>query len=132
MTEENGISESDAKELVRQMESENKTIPAFFKDVVMNEDTTKTGNLNAEELGVSNLPFRSYKELELFCRDICEDDTWADFFKGMGEIQTASSLSKDALLLKLVVTKKSEVSDMTPKQRKANKGWFKKDKEDTT
>jgi hypothetical protein len=125
---EEGISEEQAQQLVRQMEAESKTIPAFFKDVVMSVDTTKTGNLSQEELGVSQLPFRTYKELELFCRDVWGDEKFANFFKKMGEIQVASSLSKEALLMKLVVTKKSEVSDMTP--RKKNKSWYKKKDEE--
>ncbi|MCK9429560.1 MAG: hypothetical protein M0R17_06110 [Candidatus Omnitrophica bacterium] len=129
MSDDN-LTEESAKELVRQMESENKTIPAFFKDVVMSEDTTKTGNLNQEELGLPDLTLRGYKDLEVLCRDLLEDECAADYFKHLAEnVILAPSLSKDAILLKLVVTKKSEVSDMTPR-RKVNKGWFKKDKEE--
>ena len=123
------LTESEAQELVRQLEAEKLTLPAFFGKVIENKETTRTGNLNQEELGISSLPVRSYKELELFCRNICEDDSWADYFKEMSEIQTSTSLSKDAILLRLVTTKRSEVADVT-KPRKQNKSWFKKEEKE--
>ena len=66
------------------------------------------------------------KELELFCKGIANQKEWADYFGSLSEIQTASSLSKDGTLIKLSVTNKKELADMTPKQGKINKGWFKK------
>ena len=56
---------------------------------------------------------------------------WADYFKKMAEVTTETSLSKEGFLLKMSVTTKKELADVTPKQKK-NKGWFKKsgDKEE--
>ena len=121
-----GITEEQAEQLLRGLQDEKLTIPAFFSKVIENDDTTRTGNLDETELGLSNYPVRTYKELEVFCRDVCSNDSWGDYFKKMAEIQTSTSLSKNAILLKLLVTKKNEVADTTPQRRKENKSWFKK------
>ena len=103
-------------------------IHTFLHNVAVAPDTTKTGNLTIEELGMPKLPFRTYKELSLFCNDIMDQPDFAEYFKKKGEILTATSLSKEAALLKFAVTQKREVADLTSKP-KENKGWFnKKDK----
>ncbi len=114
------------EEIARQFIQQKSNIHTFFTKIIENDSTTKTANLTEEELGLPPLPVRSLKELELFCRDIYSDKSWADYFKEMAEIQTSTSLSKDAILLKLSVTQKKELADVTPKTKKANKGWFKK------
>jgi len=91
----------------------------------VDQQISKTGNLTIDELGMPKLPLRTYKELALFSKDVYGDNTWENFFTQMGEIQTSTSLSKDAILLKLSVTQKKELADTTP-QRKVNKGWFRK------
>ena len=118
------LTESQAEDLVRSFSESKMTIPNFFNNVVKTTDSTKVGNLTEDELGKSKLPVRTYKELELFSRDIANDDSWADYFKQMAEIQNATSLSRNALLLRLAVTIKKELADTTP-ERKKNKGWFK-------
>jgi len=128
MTNEN-LSEEEAKDILRGFQEGRSNVHTFFTNVVKADDTTKTGNLNQDELGLSHLPVRTYKELELFSRDIADETEWADYFQKMAEIQTSTSLSKDAILMKLVVTTKKELADMTPKEKKKNKGWFKKDDE---
>ena len=124
------MTEKEAEELVRGFSEGKQNMHSFFTNVIKTTDTTKTGNLSEEELGVSKQPVRTYKELELFCRDIAGDDKFASYFKNMSEIQTSTSLSKDALLMKLAVTIKKELADVTPKSKKKNGGWFKK-REDT-
>lgn len=106
--------------------TEKKNVHTFLNDVAIAKDTTKTGNLEKEELGTPKLPLRTYKELELFCREVMLQEDFANYFKKKGEILTASSLSKDALLVKLAVTTKKEESLDIPQPRKENKGWFKK------
>lgn len=127
--EENLYTEEEVRtygeEIARKFAEQKSNIHSFFTKVIQEEDTTKTGNLSEEELGVSNLPVRSLKELELFCEDIYLDEEWAEYFKKMAEIQTASSLSKEGFLLRLSVTQKKELADVTQK-KKENKGWFKK------
>ena len=122
-------SEKEVEELVRQFTDSKQTLHSFMTNVVKSDDTTKTGNLSEEELGSPKLPVRTTKELELFCRDIAGDDEWGDYFQKLSEIQTSTSLSKQGLLMRLAVTIKKELADMTPQEKKKNKGWFAK-KED--
>ena len=127
--EENLYTEEEAQayaeEVARQYAHEKANIHSFFTKVIQNPDTLKTGNVSEEELGNPQISIRGLKELELFSRDICNDKSWADYFKNMAEIQTASSLSKEGFLMRLSVTQKKETADVTPKKKK-NKGWFKK------
>jgi len=113
------------EEMVRQFNEQKSNIHTFFTKVIQDESTIKTGNLSEDELGIPNIPVRSLKELELFSKDVYMDDEWADYFKKMAEIQTSTSLSKDGFLLKLSVTSKKELADVTPSKKK-NSGWFKK------
>lgn len=120
------MTEEQAQEMLRDFAEQKQTQHSFFTNVIKSEDTTKTGNLNDEEIGTPDLPERSNKELALFCEDVWEQKDWADLFKKKAEILTSTSLSKDALLLKLAVTNKKEMADLTPSKKKENKGWFKK------
>jgi len=127
--DESGISEDEAREIVRQFNESKQNVHTFFTNVIKSKDTTKTGNLTIDELGMPKLPLRSLKELALFCSDISSDNAWNDYFTKLGEIQTSTSLSKDALLLKLSVTQKRELADVSPKEKKKNRGWFRKKEE---
>ena len=119
------LTEQEAQEIIRQFGEGKANLHSFFTNVIKSDDTTKTGNLDTTELGLPILPVRTYKELDLFCRDIAGQDVFADYFKKMSEIMTSTSLSKDALLLKLAVTIKKEVADTSPEPKKQNRGWFK-------
>ena len=123
MTEE--MTEQQAEEMLRNFSESKQTMHSFLKSVVIHEDTTKTGNLSIEELGYSKNPVRTYKELSLFCDDVLDDTPWKDYFNAMSEVQTSTSLSKEGFLMKLVNTMRKELADMSPKEKKANKGWFK-------
>lgn len=125
MTDE--MTEDQAREILRDLGNQGQNLHSFFSKVITAKRTLKTGNLNDTELGMSKLPVRTYEELAVFSRDVADEEEWAKYFEKMSEIQTASSLSKDATLLKLAVTTKKELADMTP-NKKANKGWFKSKK----
>jgi len=105
---------------------ERQNVHTFLHNVATAKDTSKTGNLAIEELGNPILPLRTYKELELFCRDVANMDWYANYFKKKGEILTATSLSRDAKLITLAISslQKRELADVT-KPKKENKGWFK-------
>lgn len=126
MTEE--LSEEQAENIIRQFNEGKANLHSFFTNIIKTHDTTKTGNLSVEELGMSNLPVRTYKELSLFCEDVANQKQFSEYFAKMSEIQTSTSLSKDAILLKLSVTQKKELADVSP-PRKHNSGWFKKKSE---
>ena len=120
---ETELSEERAEELVRQLSSKGDNVHTFFRDIIASDSTTKTGNLASEELGMPRITLRGIKELELFSRDIFKQDLWAKYFEKLGEIQTATSLSKEGILIKLAVTSKKELADITPEKKK-NRGMF--------
>ena len=125
MTED--MTEQQAQDVLRQIADGKQSIYAIFAKVINEKQkTTKVGNLNEEELGRSKLPLRTYLELGLFCEDIVGDKEFSAYFEKMGAIQTDSSLSKDGFLMKLLVTMKKELADVSPKNKTKNKGWFKK------
>ena len=104
---------------------EKQNVHTFLHNVAVSKDTTKTGFLGSEELGMPILPVRTYKELSLFCKDIANMDYFSDYFNKKAEITTSTSLSRDAKLLGLAILQKREVADVTRKPRKENKSWFK-------
>ncbi len=119
------MTEQQAQSILRDFQDSKSNIHSFFRDIIQSDDTTKTGNLTQEELGEPKVPFRTFKLLELFCDEIYKDKEWSEYFKKLAEIHTASSLSKDGILIKLSVTNKKELADVTPsKNRKKNRGWF--------
>ncbi len=119
------MTEQQAQSILRDFQESKSNVHSFFRDIIQSDDTTKTGNLTQEELGEPRVPFRTFKHLELFCKDIYKDSEWSEYFRQLAEIHTASSLSKDAILIKLSVTNKKELADVTPsKNRKRNRGWF--------
>jgi hypothetical protein len=120
------LTEEQARELVRELNEGKQNLHKFFTKIIQSNDTTKTGNLTIEELGMPNLPARTNKELALFCEDVFPHSKWKEFFEKKSEILTSTSLSKDGLLVKLSVTQKKESSLRDDTPRKENKGWFKK------
>lgn len=119
------LTEKQAEEIVRNFAEGKANMHSFMTNVVKTDDTIKTGFLSTDELGLSKLPVRTYKELALFSKDIAQQTEWANYFDQLSEIQTSSSLSKEGFLMKLAVTIKKELADITPEKKKENKGWFK-------
>ena len=124
-------SEQEVSDLIRTYTESKETAHSFFTKVIFSETLTpisKTGNLNQEELGISRLPVRTYEELGLFCNDICNRPKWGEYFDKLAKIQLITSLGKDGFLIRQAGTKRSEIADVTPKQR-VNRGFFKKKNE---
>lgn len=117
------LTEEEAENLIRSLKSQNSNAQTFFTDVIQSKSTTKTGNLSIDELGMPRLTQRGIQELALFTKDTFKDDGWHTYFTELAEIQTATSLSKDAILIKLAVTQKKELADTTPEKKK-NRGMF--------
>ena len=133
MAEDRNITEKEAQDLVRHFNEQSSGVHSFLTSVVRTDDTTKLGNLKEEEIGTPRISLRGLKELQLFSKEIAEEDEWADYFGKLAEIQTSTSLSERALLSRLAVTQKKELADMSPQQTatKKNSGWFKsKNKQD--
>jgi len=133
MAEDRNITEKEAQDLVRHFNEQSSGVHSFLTSVVRTDDTTKLGNLKEEEIGTPRISLRGLKELQLFSKEIAEENEWADYFGKLAEIQTSTSLSEKALLPRLAVTQKKELADMSPQQtaKKKNSGWFKsKNKQD--
>ena len=133
MAEDRNITEKEAQDLVRHFNEQSSGVHSFLTSVVRTDDTTKLGNLKEEEIGTPRISLRGLKELQLFSKEIAEENEWADYFGKLAEIQTSTSLSERALLSRLAVTQKKELADMSPQQtaKKKNSGWFKsKNKQD--
>ena len=102
-------------------------VHTFLMQVASSRDTTKTGFLTSEELGVMPFTERATKELALISSDIVENPFFAAYFEKEAEILTSTSLSRDAKLLELSVVTKKEFSGATQKKvMKENRGWFRK------
>jgi len=133
MAEDRNITEKEAQDLVRHFNEQSSGVHSFLTSVVRTDDTTKLGNLKEEEIGTPRISLRGLKELQLFSKEIAEENEWADYFGKLAEIQTSTSLSERALLSRLAVTQKKELAEMSLQQtaKKKNSGWFKsKNKQD--
>ena len=108
---------------------EKHSVHSFLHKVATSEDTTKTGFIMEEEMGLPTLTLRSCKELALFCKEVADMEYFADFFNKMGEVLTATSLSKEGFLTKLAVIIRRETSNILRAPMKQNKGWFGKKKQ---
>lgn len=102
------------------------SVHSFLHNVAVAEDTTKLGYLDKEEIGSLQNPIRSFKFLARFAGNIMNKPELKTFFLACSEDGTSTSLSKDAMLLKLAVTQKRELADVTKKPKKENSSWFKK------
>ncbi|KKN56544.1 hypothetical protein LCGC14_0571220 [marine sediment metagenome] len=105
---------------------EKHNVHTFLHSVATSDDTTKTGYLSEEEVGIAKLPVRTYKELSLFCKEIGNMDYMSDYFNKKAEILTATSLSKGGFLTQLAVMMRRESTNLLKAPMKENKGWFKK------
>jgi len=130
MTDEN-LSPEEKKALTEylgfgaQLPEEKYNVHSFLNKVATSDDTTKTGNLKEEELGIPKISLRTLKELSLISDRIVGNTFFKDYYTAKGEILTATSLSKDAKLISLAVVQKRQIEDLTKTERKENKGWFK-------
>ena len=103
-------------------------VHTFLMAVAKADDTTKTGFLEPNEIGIPQNPIRALKGFALICDDIIGNEMFAKHFRQQAEIITATSLSRGGFLDKLAVTQTRQLADVT-KVKKENKGWFaKKDK----
>lgn len=105
-------------------EEEKHNVHTFLHKISVAGDTTKTGFLREEEIGYTPYSVRTYKQLNVICEDLCNDDIWAEYFRKEGEIITATSLSREGFLVRQATTTTRQIADVT-KPKVPNKGWFK-------
>lgn len=124
--EEMQLLEEAAKGYGSPQQKQEHNVHTFLNKVANSNDTTKTGNLSEVEIGFTEYSLRTYKQLSLVSKELCDDDIWSEYFRKKGEILSSTSLSKDAKLITLAVVQKREIADVTKRPVKENKGWFKK------
>lgn len=122
-TDQQPITNEQAEEMLRSFASKAVNTHTFLTDVIKSKSTTRTGNLEIEELGMPRITQRGVLELALFTKETFKDEGWNKYFSELAEIQTGSSLSKKGFLLNLSVTNKKELADTTP-EKKPNRGMF--------
>jgi hypothetical protein len=136
MNEDEQLTQEQVEEALRNygapQPEEKHNIHKFLNEVSKSKDTTKTGFLTDIELGTTPYAERTYKNLELQSKELCNDDIWSKYFAQKAEILTATSLSRNAKLLSLAVLQRRELADMTDiEKKKSNSGWFKKKDKNT-
>ena len=91
----------------------------FFRHILITKDTTRIGNLTAQELGISNLSIRGWKRIAHYAKaenlEIIED-----YFNEEAEIMTSTSMSKKGFWSQLFVTQiKAEKKIKETKEKKS-------------
>lgn len=104
---------------------EKQNIFAFFRKVISMSDTTRTSNLNEDELGLAKIPVRTNLELSEYCK-VMGLKGLSTYFNQEAQIITNSSLSREGFLDRLAVTQKREMETKLKRPKSVNKGWFKK------
>ena len=102
---------------------EKHNVHTFLNKIATSDDTTKTGFLREEELGIPRYPVRSFKDFALISDKVIGNDYIKDYFLAKSENITATSLSREGFLVKQSNTSTKQIADVT-KIRKQNKGWF--------
>jgi hypothetical protein len=92
---------------------EKHTVFTFLNNVSKAKDTTKTGFLKDEEIGNLRNPTRAYQSAGLFADEIMHNKQLGKYFKSESEIVTSTSLSRNAMLLRLAITTQKQIADVT-------------------
>jgi len=99
------------------------SIVNFFRELITTKDSTKIGNLNENELGVTKLGVRHLLNLGNYA-EVEGLDMVADYFRDQAEVVSASSMSRKGFLVQASVTQiKKEQKIEKPKEKKK---WFQK------
>jgi hypothetical protein len=92
---------------------EKHTVFTFLDNVAKAKDTTKTGFLKDEEIGMLRNPTRAYKKIALDVKYVMGNDELSEYFNQMAETVTSTSLSRNAMLLRLAITTQKQIADVT-------------------
>lgn len=86
---------------------------SLLGDIIKSNDTTKTGFLKDEELGMLRNPVRVYLECSLFSQMIMHNPELAMWFIKSKEIVTSSSLARNGFIDRLIITTQKQIADVT-------------------
>ncbi len=93
----------------------------FFRHIMGLEDSSKVGNLDAQELGKPMIPVRAWQEIANYTE--AEDlDIVTAYLRSKGEVTLATSMSKKGFLAQLFVTQIKKEQKLT--KAKVKKGLF--------
>ncbi len=134
--EEQELTISEKEELAKILSGapvpdEKHSVFTFLSNVSKSKDTTKTGFLKDEEIGMLRNPTRAYKSASLFANDVMHNPALSKYFADESEIVTSTSLSRNAMLLRLAITTQKQIADVTKAggQKRGILGLFGKKKE---
>ena len=92
---------------------EKHTVFTFLDNVAKSKDTTKSGFLKDEEIGMLRNPIRVYKKIAVDVKYIMGNEELAEYFTKLSETVTSTSLSRNAMLLRLAITTQKQIADVT-------------------
>jgi len=96
----------------------------FFNKILTIKDTTRIGNLTANEIGLGRLSVRGNKSIALYAK--AEGlNIVADYFNDLSNILTESSMSKTGFWSQLFVTQIKRETREKSKEKEKRK-WFAK------
>lgn len=107
------------------------TAHSFLHAIATSDDTTKTGFLTDQEVGLPQHSVRTYKKCALIAEKIANNQKIQEYFTARAEIMTATSLSRRGFLAQLAVVQKRQLEDVT-KPKRENKGLFKSKEDEST
>lgn len=138
MSEQEGEPQATEDELIAQQMYQQMAYPKaqdvynvhkFLHDVSVSMDTTKTGNIGEEELGLPAFNVRTLKDVQTYA-EMMGLGAYGKYFGAKSEHITATSLSKDGFLDKLSIMTRQQVEALSRSTgKKKNKGWFGKKKQ---
>ena len=124
--EEMALLEQTAKEFATVPPEDKFNLHSFLNKIIESDDTTKTGNLTAIEVGEPVFSARTLKDCALLSNKIIGNEYFRDYFLLDAENLTATSLSKDAKLITLATESRRLIENKTKPKSTENKGWFKR------
>lgn len=99
----------------------------FFREILTTKDTSRIGDLTAQELGLTKLGIRHYQEIAAYA-NVEGLDKVSDYLTKKSQIISATSMSKNGFWPQLFVTQIRQEKKEKPKEEK-KKGWFAKRQE---
>ena len=102
-------------------------VHTFLRDVVINADPTRIGNLRDDkdinELGIPQWTVRGSLDMVRISDRIMNNSFFQEFFKSSSDDTLATSLSREGFLVRQASVQTKQIADIT-KRRKINKGMF--------
>ena len=110
-------------------QAEKESFYQLLQKIIATDDSSKVGNLSKSEIGMLKHTVRHYQRVSLLCNALDRGKV-GEYFKAKGEIILSTSLSKNAKLLTLSVSKIRTSENIRSNSGGDNSGnkssWWKK------